>query len=121
MKNEGNIPLSFISELLTNYDRPIVNAEFLNTAYKPSDLPVISIEPTRGDLPVGESILLKISFVPCAIAEYSYLYNINYDFKKLEVELKGTGGQATYPLKIIFNLSTLRHVDLIASFESKSR
>jgi hypothetical protein len=28
------------------------------------------------------------------VAEYSYIYNINYDFKKLAVELKGTGGQA---------------------------
>jgi hypothetical protein len=94
MKNEGNIPLSFISELHTIYDRAIVNEEFLNTAYKQSDLPTINIEPTRGDLPVGEYLLLKISFVPSAIAEYSYMYHINYDFTKLEVELKGTGGQA---------------------------
>jgi hypothetical protein len=67
MKNEGNIPLSFISELHTNYDRAVVNPEFLNTGYKAALLPVINIEPTRGDLPVGESVLLKISFVPSAI------------------------------------------------------
>lgn len=94
MTNEGNIPLSFVSQLSMSFDRPIQNMDFGNTEYKAAQNPVVYVEPARGDLPVGESVTLKVQFVPSSIAEYSYSYTINYDFRKITTDITGTGGQA---------------------------
>ncbi|KAJ3226712.1 hypothetical protein HK099_004322 [Clydaea vesicula] len=94
MTNDGNIPLNFTSSLELLQVSQIVRYGFVSAAIERNDVSAVKIEPVEGHLPVGQSVIIKILFSPSSIADYTYKFTLNYDFKKIDVKIKGTGGQA---------------------------
>ncbi|KAJ3091902.1 hypothetical protein HK102_012703 [Quaeritorhiza haematococci] len=63
------------------------------------------VEPMKGQLSVGESVVMTIHFKPVAVSEYTYRFVVNYDYQKTECTIKGIGGCAI--LRIDSPLKTL--------------
>ena len=90
MTNDGNIPLNYTGKLKLNFVKAIAYSSSKNNF----EYEAISVNPLRASLAVGESVIVKVIFVPSTISHYSFQYDVNFDFKNLSIEIKGTGGQS---------------------------
>jgi hypothetical protein len=62
--------------------------------------------PAIKELPIGESMDIRIKFTPTAVAEYSYNLLFRYESMKMTTKLKAIGGKAIIELD-----SPLRQID----------
>ncbi|KAJ3296006.1 hypothetical protein HK104_002087 [Borealophlyctis nickersoniae] len=101
MKNDGNISLAYSMTL-----EPLKTIQAQEGA-KPltPKRPVLTVDPEKGTLPVGETVTVTISFVPAMLAEYEYRFTLNYEFRTSTSVIKGIGGRAILtiqsPLKML--------------------